>query len=353
MSISKPSDNQSAYLDFAQFGKLKQQYRQDTDAGIKATARQLEGVFLNMMLKSMREANAGFAEGNYLTGQESEYFRDMYDQQISQNLAARGGIGLADIIVRQMQQIESRKLDHQGSEPGNGHSIDAAAKSFDISAYRDRAIPALLKPELDAAEKESFDAAMQAPAVEAKVFAPATAARQQRQEDAKWNNAEEFVDAILPHATRAAQALNIDPMAIVAQAALETGWGQHVMRDARGNLSFNLFGIKAGTSWQGDTANRKTLEYRNGIAAQESATFRSYPTLESAFDDYVNFLKSNSRYQNAFQLNSEAKQWGYALQNAGYATDPNYGNKIARLLESDVLRAKAQTPTDQPTSTSL
>jgi flagellar protein FlgJ len=117
------------------------------------------------------------------------------------------------------------------------------------------------------------------------------------------------------------------------------------MKDVDGNHSFNLFGIKASAAWDGQTVNKKTLEYRNGIAAPEFAAFRSYASLGSAFDDYVKFLKTNPRYQNALQLNIEAKQWGYALQKAGYATDPNYGNKIASLLESDILQAKASATT--------
>src|SRR5690606_24034645 len=107
-------------------------------------------------------------------------------------------------------------------------------------------------------------------------------------------------------------------------------------------------GIKAHNSWDGDTVKKKTLEYRNGIAAQEYAAFRSYPSLASAFDDYVRFLKENPRYANVFNANADAKQWGHSLQKAGYATDPNYGNKIAPLMESDIIQTKFQA-----TSTSL
>lgn len=337
MTASKFPDAQTAYLDFAQFNKLKQEYRTNSDAGIQATAKQLEGVFLNMMLKSMRQANSAFAEGNYLNSQDSEYYRDMYDQQLSLNLSARGGIGLADMIVRQMTQLEGRKA----GDAATAETQRPEMKAFDMAGYRERAIPALLRPDLTESESLALAQSVENTTAEADVFAPASAQEPSRQiSSAPWQTADEFVATILPHAQRAARQLNIDPMAIVAQAALETGWGQHVMQDQTGKPSFNLFGIKANASWQGDTVSKRTLEYRNGIAAPESAAFRSYSSLESAFDDYVKFLKGNPRYQNIFQLNSEAKQWGYALQNAGYATDPNYGNKIARLLESDILRAQ-------------
>lgn len=327
MSISSP-DTQTAYLDFAQFNKLKQEYRQDSEAGMRATARQLEGVFLNMMLKTMREANGIFAEGSYLTNKDADHYRQMYDQQLAQTLSSGRGIGLAEMIVRQMQQMEKGKA-------AAGNEQDAADRHFEITAYRDRAIPALLRRELSALEKTT---------PEAQVFATPDAADSQRQAAAtSWQSPAEFVEAVLPHARRAAQELNVDPMAIVAQAALETGWGRHVMGGEGGKQSFNLFGIKAHASWDGDITKKKTLEYRNGIAAQEYATFRSYDSLASAFDDYVKFLKENPRYANALQSNSDAKQWGYALQNAGYATDPNYGNKIAKLLDSDILQIAATT----------
>lgn len=340
MTASKTLNPQTAYLDFSQFSKLRQQNRADGDAGMEATARQLEGVFLNMMLKSMRQANAGFGEGNYLNSQNSEYFRDMYDQQLSTNLSSGRGIGLAEMIVRQMKQLES----------GSVRDSDAATsaespRSFDISAYRERALPALLRPTISHLEKEQIAQAVERPTVEQQLFAPADSRASTRQASATWETPDEFVDAILPHAQRAARELNVDPMAIVAQAVLETGWGKHVMKDVTGKQSFNLFGIKSSAGWDGDTVNKKTLEYRNGIAAHEYAAFRSYASLGAAFDDYVRFLKNNPRYQNALQLNSDAKQWGYALQKAGYATDPNYGNKIARLLESDILQTKSTTTT--------
>lgn len=336
MSISSP-DAQTAYLDFAQFNKLKQEYRQDAEAGMRATARQLEGVFLNMMLKTMREANGVFSEGNYLTSKDADYYRQMYDQQMSQTLASGRGIGLADMIVRQMQRLE------KGKARADATAAVEPPRSYEIAPYRERAIPALLRRELSDLERRAAEQELERATPEARIFAGLDAVRTQRQAAAAWQSPEEFVAAILPHARRAAQELNVDPMAIVAQAVLETGWGRHVMQDEKGKPSFNLFGIKAHASWDGNVVRKKTLEYRNGIAAQEYAAFRSYDSLASAFDDYVKFLKENPRYAAALKSNTEAKQWGYALQQAGYATDPNYGNKIAQLLDSDILQIAATT----------
>lgn len=342
MAISHSPDAQTAYLDFSQFNEIKRNYRKDSDAGIKATAHQLEGVFLNMMLKSMRQANESFGEGNYLTSKESAYYRDMYDQQITSALANRPGIGLAEVIVRQMKQLEKGKSGH--IESANPEPVNQ--KSYEISGYRERAIPRLLRQHLSELEQTEMTRDMERQTVEAALFAPLEPAPKVKDPaPSTWRTPAEFVDAILPHAQRAGQKLKVDPMAIVAQAVLETGWGQRVMRDNSGEQSFNLFGIKASSQWGGNTVNKKTLEYRNGIAAQEFAAFRSYASIESAFDDYVRFLQENPRYQQALEKNVDAKQWGYELQKAGYATDPKYGNKIASLLESDILQAKARTTT--------
>ena len=339
MAISKLPDAQTSYLDFAQFNQLKKANRSDSEAGMRATARQLEGVFLNMMLKSMRQANQMFGEDNYLSGKDAEYFRDMYDQQISQSLSAGRGIGLAEMVVRQMQRLESGKASETASESTPAEP----QKQFDIAFYRERAVPVLLRQDISELEGLQLEQAVENKSPESDIFAPSSPLSEKRQLSARaWQTPAEFVDAILPHAQRAGRKLNVDPMAIVAQAVLETGWGNHVMRDAEGRHSFNLFGIKASASWDGDSVRKKTLEYRNGIAAQEYAAFRSYASLESAFDDYVRFLQENPRYQNALKANTEAKQWGFSLQKAGYATDPNYGNKIASLLESDILQAKAK-----------
>lgn len=339
MSLSKLPETQTSYLDFSQFNQLKRDYRKDSDAGMRATARQLEGVFLNMMLKTMRQANQIFGEDNYLASKDAEYFRDMYDQQISQSLSAGRGIGLADMIVRQMQQIEKGN----DRDPEAATSTKDPNRSFDITAYRERAVPTLLRRNLSELEKYALEQQVEQKTLEAELYAPVSAPDAGKRAAARaWNTPAEFVETILPHAQRAGRKLNVDPMAIVAQAVLETGWGNHVMRDAHGQYSFNLFGIKASAGWDGGTVRKKTLEYRNGIAAQEIAAFRSYASLESAFDDYVKFLQENPRYQHVLNGNSEAKQWGFALQKAGYATDPNYGNKIASLLESDILQAKAK-----------
>jgi flagellar protein FlgJ len=142
-----------------------------------------------------------------------------------------------------------------------------------------------------------------------------------------------------PHAEKAAAELQINPDVLIAQVALETGWGKHVIHDKQGGNSFNLFNIKAGSQWQGDKVNVATLEYRDGIAANEKADFRKYTDYADSFSDYVRLMKNNSRYEQVLQKGGDSAAYAEALQSAGYATDPEYAQKIKRLLNSDVIKS--------------
>ena len=165
-------------------------------------------------------------------------------------------------------------------------------------------------------------------------------APQQQQDKAAWHVAspEEFVRTLLPAARQSAKALGLDPLALVAQAALETGWGQRMIKTAAGSNSFNLFGIKANNGWQGNTAVVDTLEYRGGIAKKEQAKFRSYSSPEHSLQDYVAFIKHNPRYQDAVNASADAKAYFEQLQAAGYATDPAYAKKIMAVYQSPALQ---------------
>ena len=328
----KPSSNSSPdlYLDFSKFNQLRKMTRDDKDAALQAAAQQMEGIFLNMMLQSMRDANAVFAEGNMLDSRDGQFYQGMYDKQLSLNISKNGGIGLADVIVKQMQARSDSKLPETGT-------------AMDIASYLKH--PVLARTSIKSSEA---NAAIKAdPSVDpvSKVAPPKDAVDKMPNAEQSWNSPSEFVQAIYPHAKRAAEKLGTSVEAVIAQAVLETGWGEHVMQAGAGDSSFNLFGIKADSRWQGDVVRKNTLEYRNGIAAKENAAFRSYRSLDHAFADYVEFLNSNSRYEPVINKKSEGKQWGFDLQQSGYATDPNYGNKIANVMDSDVFKSALQTVT--------
>ncbi len=148
----------------------------------------------------------------------------------------------------------------------------------------------------------------------------------------------EFVKSILPAARQAARQLGLEPLALVAQAALETGWGQRMFKAVDGRESFNLFGIKAQPEWQGDVAVVDTLEYRQGIARQEKAKFRVYDSLQAGLQDYVDFIRQQPRYQDAVAVSHDTANYFQQLQAAGYATDPNYAQKILQVMNGSVLK---------------
>ena len=328
----KPTSNSSPdlYLDFSKFNQLRKMTRDDKDAALQAAAQQMEGIFLNMMLQSMRDANAVFAEGNMLESSDGQFYQGMYDKQLTLNISKNGGIGLADVIVKQMQARSDAKPVGSGS-------------AMDISSYLKH--PLLARQPVTPQDSEHKPLEASSPEVIATVNGTVESVEHPHNVTQRWNSPDEFIQAIYPHAKRAAEKLGTSVEAVIAQAVLETGWGQHVMQAGAGDSSFNLFGIKADSRWQGDVVRKNTLEYRNGIAAQENAAFRSYRSLSHAFDDYVEFLNSNARYESVLNKKSEGKQWGFDLQRSGYATDPNYGNKIANVMDSDVFKSTLQTVT--------
>lgn len=157
-----------------------------------------------------------------------------------------------------------------------------------------------------------------------------------------WTTPADFARDIWPHAERAGIKLDVAPEALLAQAALETGWGAHVMRRPDGSSSFNLFGIKAGRSWDGASVARTTLEFKDGVAYRELARFRAYPDITATFDDYAAFIGGKARYASVRGSGQNTGHFANALQQAGYATDPHYAGKIERIVNGNTMRDALQ-----------
>jgi flagellar protein FlgJ len=147
-----------------------------------------------------------------------------------------------------------------------------------------------------------------------------------------------FVSTLLPHAGQAAERLGVAPELLVGHAALESGWGSRSIRHPDGRESYNLFGIKAGGSWRGESVATLTTEYVDGKARKQVESFRSYPSLQAAFDDYAKLLEGSSRYQRALNQGDNAQGFAVALQQGGYATDPAYARKLAGVAQSLLAR---------------
>ena len=287
------------YTDFSGLDALKAKARRDRKAALDEVSRQFEALFLQMMLKGMRKTGMG---DGLLDSQNTRFYREMYDQQIAVEMSKNQGIGLAAVIRRQLS----------GQVPGAQHDRD-------VAAYR----------------QQPVTRASAAPGVsQSLAAAPSNTAAKDMALD---GTPEGFVEALWPAAEKAARGLGIAPEALLAQAALETGWGRHVMTRADGGSSHNLFGIKAGRDWQGERVRVSTLEYRDGVAVRTRADFRAYDSWEDSFRDYVDFVRRNPRYGEALRVADRPERYFEALQQAGYATDPAYAEKIKRILHDSPL----------------
>jgi flagellar protein FlgJ len=275
---------------------------------VKAAAQQFEAYFLQMMLRNMRQT---LSQDGPFDSQETKMFGEMFDQQIAQKISQGKGLGLADMLVQQMQL----SMGAQG--------IQAAPRPYDF--------PQVLK---DLKTGNTLNAATAQPAASGAASAGATAAAASTNGAA--HSPRNFVDELWPHAVDAAAELGVSPHFLLAQAALETGWGKHQVRTVDGGNSYNLFNIKAGKNWQGERAVAATTEYVNGTPVKESAQFRAYGSYAEAFSDYASMLKNNPRY--AGVLNQDAEGFINGLQRGGYATDPAYGDKLRRIMGSVALR---------------
>ena len=274
-----PVNNSSVYGDFAALEKLKAGVRGNDAAAVRQVAQQFESLFARMMIKSMR---AAVGKDPIFGSDQAQTYQGMYDDQLSLELTRGKGLGLADMLVRQLQK--------------------SAAVSGGAAAGRSAA---------PAPAGTAVPAAAAAPAT-----APASAAQRAS-----------FISRVWPQAEQAAQQLGVHPLGLVAQAALESNWGQSVPRSVSGASSNNLFGIKAGSGWSGPAVNAATQEFSGGAAQTVSAAFRSYASPADSFQDYVALLRGNPRFSAALGSGSVPSFAG-ALQQAGYATDPDYAHKV-------------------------
>jgi flagellar protein FlgJ len=263
-----------------------------------------------MMLKSMRQAS--LAEGIF-DSNHSKTYREMADQQLAMDLSQRGGLGLQDVIVRQLGGQTNTNANMP--LPGQTFSIDTVTIRQDLR----RAVKEIHENALDADSKELLSD------TEHKKFPQ------------RFKTPEEFVNYLWPLAQQAADKMGTTPEVILSQAALETGWGRYVLKDGEGQSSFNLFNIKADSRWDGEFVAKNALEYRDGKPIAEQSRFRSYDDYAQSFEDYVSFLQSQPRYREALKHVGDPETFVEKLHEAGYATDPQYADKIKRIMNGDTL----------------
>jgi flagellar protein FlgJ len=273
-SLGNPVDMDTSaattYTDINGLAALKQDPK--SPQAISAVAQQVEALFLQMMLKSMRDATA--AEDP--DGNEMGMYQDMFDKQVALNISQHADLGIAKLLKRQLTQRA------------------ASAAGLGMPSAQDQPV---------------------------------------------GSTQAEFVDRMLPPIRRIASALNLNPQALLAQAALETGWGQRMPRNSDGSPSNNMFGIKAGEEWSGPRATADTVEVSDGVASTRRTAFRAYGSIEDSVDDFARLLSSSPRYREALSAGSDAQAYFAGIGKSGYATDPQYSNKLNQTMNSDAIQA--------------
>jgi flagellar protein FlgJ len=290
-------------LDTKGMGELKQSAKAGSPEALKGAATQFEAMFINMMMKSMREATPQ----DELTGSEqSKMFTGMLDQQMSQNMAKRG-VGLADMLIRQL-------------------STQASSQALAIGGDQNVPTSPEMPPGRNAAEMMSTPGALLAPSNITHAASGRTQAPHVR----------DFQQKLSGHAEEAERVTGIPAKFMLSQAALETGWGKREIRNQDGSSANNLFGIKAGPGWKGKVATAVTTEYVNGQPQTKVQKFRAYDSYADSFKDYAKLITNNPRYEKVLANAKDAAGFAHGLQKAGYATDPLYAAKLSKIIKNNL-----------------
>ncbi|SDG02467.1 MULTISPECIES: flagellar assembly peptidoglycan hydrolase FlgJ [unclassified Duganella] len=301
-------------LDLRDMGSLKQSARAGSPEALKTASTQFEAMFVNMMLKSMREATP---QDGMMDSQQSKTFQTMLDQQTSQNIAKKG-IGLADMLVRQL----SRQTDNQALAIGG----EAADKSSGANGGSFAGMASLMDAKLQRAIAAAGGNA-------AATATSSTDAAASANKGSQAPHVRSFQEKLASHAEEASKATGIPAKFMLGQAALESGWGRREIKARDGSSSHNLFGIKASADWKGKVVEATTTEYVNGKAQTKVERFRAYDSYADSFKDYAKLITSNPRYEKVLASAGDAASFAQGLQKAGYATDPNYANKLTSIIK--------------------
>ena len=342
--LNSTSPALDTWTELSGFQQLRAQARSDGGkAALPAVARQFEAIFTQMMLKSMRDANASM--GSDIAGSDQvKSYRDMFDQQLSLTLAnGKNGLGIAKMLVHQLGGKD---------EPAKAAATTAPGFPLPTTSVVNANVRALLQLGADRPADQASEASSDA------LGMPSTAAG-----GSSWQGTLDrmvrgamdvagtaakvlpggdpvsFVRALAPQAAVAAKKLGVSVRALLAQAALETGWGKHLPSHGDGSSSNNLFGIKAGSSWAGDKVSVPTLEYENGVAVRRRDAFRAYESPSDSFADYARLIADSPRYAQALGQGENIAGFARGLVQGGYATDPSYVAKITAIANSPQMHA--------------
>jgi len=324
----------SNYFDLQGLDQLRQKAQGNSKESIREVANQFESMFASMLIKSMRQTNKAFETDSPFNNKNTKFYTDMQDQQLALDISRHGSLGLADALVRQLDpssiaQPKSIPLE-QLSMPGENEQ-----KTFSLEVNKDT-------KEFNKPDKTAVSVAFSTPerVSSTKVASDSHAINTMNttaqpiidNKSPEFTDKKSFIETLLPYAKKTAQALGVSPVVLIAQSALETGWGKKIINGVDNQSSLNLFNITAHRSWQGDKVAKNSLEVENGVGVKRLSNFRAYNSLEDSFEDYGRFITTNKRYQPALQQSEGDHRYIEELQNAGYATDPKYADKIKSIM---------------------
>jgi peptidoglycan hydrolase FlgJ len=325
--INDPS-GAAVYTDFKGLAQLRAAAGKQSPEALRETARQFEALFVQNMLKAMRDASPG---DGLLDSDQTDFYRSIYDSQLALEIVKGRGIGIADMLMK--------SLGGQAEQEHPVTGLEQAVVRPGLPVYQPgKALQTLPLVPLTGTHQALLDINNRTtPLVELAQGGRSIAEAAASTRDWQPHSPEQFVQELMPYAEQGAVELGVQPGVLVAQAALETGWGQRIIRHADGRNSFNLFGIKADSGWSGDRVNVQTLEFEGGAAVKKRAAFRSYPSLDEAVSGYIEFLRSNPRYRQVLENAGDSDAYLDGLESAGYATDPSYADKIRAIMRHDSL----------------
>lgn len=313
------------FLDINGLNSIRQGAKSDDKASkeeaLQQAAKQFEAIFMQMLMKSMRQAQEVLESDSPFNSESTKFYRNMHDQQMSLELSKNGSLGLSELIVRQLGGDSENFTPHTILR--NDGNLDSRGSTRAATMLTDKElnlvnISTLQADRLKDRQTNGSDMAKMAVKMQQPTF----------------TEPKDFVSALTQEAKRVQEKINVPFEVVIAQAALETGWGQKIIKTDEGKSSNNLFNIKADSRWHGDKTHKETLEFENGAMVKKREPFRVYDSIADSVNDYLNLLTKSERYQGALEKSADVEQFLHSLQSAGYATDPHYAKKIMGTLRT-------------------
>lgn len=298
----------SNYFDLNSLDQLRKKAFNNEKESIREVANQFESMFATMLIKSMRQANEAFETDSPFNNKHTKFYTEMQDKQLALDISRHGALGLADALVNQLDPT-------------------SIIKSKEINPDK------LVMPGVEQSSIMDFIKMKPADDFNKPDKTVASVADKSENNTLMFKDKQSFIDTLLPYAKKAAKVLGVSPAVLIAQSALETGWGKKVISANNDRSSFNLFNIKADKGWQGDNIAKNSLEIENGIGVERKSHFRAYDNIAQSFNDYQSFIQQNQRYAVALKQGKNADRYVEELQKAGYATDPQYADKIKQIMK--------------------